>query len=111
MDVVSGAVHVVDEVCYDVISGICKLKEAGGLTLSDGQAVCAGCEADGGCRGKSEIPAEALKASGVLEKLGEELLDRYSETEIREALLEVIGLTEAGQLFVCLLYTSPSPRD
>ncbi|MCI9339225.1 MAG: thioether cross-link-forming SCIFF peptide maturase [Dorea sp.] len=100
MDVVSGAVHVVDEVCYDVISGICKLKEAGGLTLSDGQAVCAGCEADGGCRGKSEIPAEALKASGVLEKLGEELLDRYSETEIREALLEVIGLTEAGQLFV-----------
>ena len=48
MDVVSGAVHVVDEVCYDVISGICKLKEAGGLTLSDGQAVCAGCEADGG---------------------------------------------------------------
>ncbi len=100
MDVVSGAVHVVDEVCYDVISGICKLKEAGGLTLSDGQAVCAGCEADGGCRGKSEIPAEALKASGVLEKLGAELLDRYSETEIREALLEVIGLTEAGQLFV-----------
>lgn len=100
MDVVSGAVHVVDEVCYDVISGICKLKEAGGLTLSDGQAVSAGCEADGGCRGKSEIPAEALKASGVLEKLGAELLDRYSETEIREALLEVIGLTEAGQLFV-----------
>lgn len=100
MDVVSGAVHVVDEVCYDVISGICKLKEAGGLTLSDGQAVCAGCEADGGCRGKSEIPAEALKASGVLEKLGAELLDRYIETEIREALLEVIGLTEAGQLFV-----------
>ncbi len=100
MDVVSGAVHVVDEVCYDVISGICKLKDAGGLTLSDGQAVCAGCEADGGCRGKSEIPAEALKASGVLEKLGAELLDRYSETEIREALLEVIGLTEAGQLFV-----------
>ena len=27
MDVVSGAVHVVDQLCYDVIAGICKLKE------------------------------------------------------------------------------------
>lgn len=65
MDVNSGAVHVVDDVTYDVI------------TLF-----------------------EELTASEIVERLK----DKYSETEIREAIEEVRQLKEDGQLFTEDIY-------
>ncbi len=87
MDVVSGAVHVVDQVCYDVIAGICKSDEA------DGFEACKGLQEGPG------ITAETLKEPETFQKLAAELNGRYSEEEIGEALRDVIELTEAGQLF------------
>ncbi len=82
LDVNSGAVHVVDELCYDVIA--C-------LSGQDG----------------THTP-ETLKDGRALALLKESLGDRYIESELAEALEDVAELAEAGQLFApdcyeCLL--------
>ena len=74
MDVISGAVHVVDDLCYDVIES---LNEPG----------------------KDYTKEELLEPSvleGVIEKLG----GTYQESEIRDAFSDVVELTEEGRLFV-----------
>lgn len=72
LDVNSGAVHVVDELCYDVIAHL----DAG------------------------EEPDEAaLDRPETLEGLLAALKDRYKEEEIREALEDVKELTREGRLF------------
>ncbi len=74
MDVVSGAVHVVDELCYDVVSELCK------------------CQV--------EHTEQTLKEPEVLEGLIRELGGQYAEEDIRDALEDVTELTETGRLFV-----------
>lgn len=74
MDVYSGSVHVVDDVCYDVIEKLYTPEE--------------------------EPTAESLKQPEVLKKLNAELGQTYEADEIRDALADVIELTEGGQLFV-----------
>ncbi len=73
MDVYSGAVHVVDELCYDVIAKLSKENEA--------------------------HTAKTLKEPCVLKGLKKELGQKYEEGEIEDALADVIELTEAGRLF------------
>ena len=72
LDVNSGAVHVVDELCYDVIAHL-----------------AAGEEPD----------EAALDRPETLEGLLAALKDRYKEEEIREALEDVKELTREGRLF------------
>lgn len=74
MDVISGSVHVVDDICYDVIA--C-LNEKG-----------------------IDYTAEELGSPSVKKELEERLTDRYEQTDIQEALQDIIELTAAGQLFV-----------
>lgn len=74
LDVCSGAVHVVDDLCYDVIS------------------VLSGQEKD--------YTSEELKASEVYCLLEKKLGKIYAAEELRDALEDVTELTEAGQLFV-----------
>ncbi len=74
MDVYSGAVHVVDDVCYDVIACLNEREE--------------------------EHTADTLKEPSVLVDLRKGFEQRYKEDEIKDALSDVIELTEAGQLFV-----------
>ena len=78
LDVYSGAVHVVDDLCYDVIE-----------SLYDSE---------------NEPDAESLKSEAVSGKLLKDLKGRYEEQEIRDALSDVIELTEAGQLFAKDIY-------
>ncbi len=73
LDVYSGAVHVVDDLCYDVIEVLSR---------------------DG------EPTVEVLKAPETLSLLKEELGASYSEQDLEDALSDVIELTEGGQLFV-----------
>ncbi len=75
LDVYSGSVHVVDELCYDVIA---KLEES-----------------SGGCG----YTPEALKSPEMHRLLQESLGRTYTETELAEALSDIAGLTEAGRLF------------
>ena len=78
MDVYSGAVHVVDDVCYDVIAEVNRAEE--------------------------EPTAESLKIpevrAGLLAKLGA----RYEAADIEDALSDVIELTEGNQLFMKDIY-------
>ena len=74
MDVYSGAVHVVDDVCYDVIAEVNK--------------------------SETEPTAESLKEADVKEKLLQTLGNKYETSDIEDALSDVIELTEGGQLFV-----------
>lgn len=78
MDVYSGAVHVVDDVCYDVIAEVNRAEE--------------------------EPTAESLKTpevrAGLLAKLGA----RYEAADIEDALSDVIELTEGNQLFMKDIY-------
>ena len=73
LDVCSGAVHVVDDLCYDVIERL---------------------------NGQNEgHTADSLKKPEVFEDLREALGVKYTEEELRDALLDVTELTQAGQLF------------
>ena len=72
--VYSGSVHVVDDVCYDVIAEVNK--------------------------SETEPTAGSLKEAGVKEQLLQSLGDRYETSDIEDALADVIELTEGGQLFV-----------
>ncbi len=74
LDVCSGAVHVVDDLCYDVIS------------VLNGQ--------------EKDYTAEELKAPEVYSLLEEKLGKVYPADELKDALEDVAELTEAGQLFV-----------
>ena len=74
MDVISGAVHVVDDLCYDVIES---LNEPG-----------------------KDYTKEELLESSVLEGVIEKLGGTYQESEIRDAFSDVVELTEEGRLFV-----------
>lgn len=73
LDVNSGAVHVVDGLCYDVIAALEEAPEA--------------------------RTAERLKAPDTLEGLKEKLGGTYDAKEIEEALADIVELTEAGRLF------------
>ncbi len=77
---VSGAVHVVDELCYDVIAAL-----SGGV---------------------KEPAAAELRDPEVLEELVQKLGVSYGEDDIKDALADVTELTEAGQLFVEDTYES-----
>ncbi len=82
LDVNSGAVHVVDGLCYDVISCL--------------------------NRQNRDYTAETLKEPSVLEFLEQELGGAYIVSELKEALEDVAELTGAGKLFTpdcyaCLL--------
>ena len=74
MVVYSGSVHVVDDVCYDVIAEVNK--------------------------SETEPTAESLKEADVKEKLLQTLGNKYETSDIEDALSDVIELTEGGQLFV-----------
>lgn len=74
MDVYSGSVHVVDDVCYDVIA---KLNES-----------------------ETEPTAGTLKETDVKDQLLQSLGNKYEASDIEDALSDVIELTEGGQLFV-----------
>ncbi len=80
LDVVSGAVHVVDELCYDVIAALSE--------------------------GVKEPAAAELRDPEVLEELVQKLGVSYGEDDIKDALTDVTELTEAGQLFVEDTYES-----
>ena len=73
LDVYSGAVHVVDDLCYDVIAVLNEPDE--------------------------EPTAEILKSDLTWENLKKRLGDTYSEKDLRDALDDVIELTEDGKLF------------
>ena len=74
LDVYSGAVHVVDELCYDVIACLNEENEA-------------------------HTP-ETLQEGKTFEGLKNALQDTYSEEELKDALDDVTELTKNGQLFV-----------
>ena len=74
LDVYSGAVHVVDELCYDVIAHLNEENEA-------------------------HTP-ETLREKETLEGLKKAFQDTYSEEELKDALDDITELTEHGQLFV-----------
>ena len=74
LDVYSGAVHVVDELCYDVIACLNEENEA-------------------------HTP-ETLQEEKTFEGLKNALQDTYSEEELKDALDDVTELTKNGQLFV-----------
>ena len=73
LDVYSGAVHVVDDLCYDVIAVLNEPDE--------------------------EPTAEILKSDLTWENLKKRLGDTYSEEDLRDALDDVIELTEDEKLF------------
>ena len=81
LDVNSGSVHVMDELCYDVIQEL--------DTMGIDQA---------------ENPVEELKkeetAAGLLEKLSA----KYAESDLKDAYGDIVELTEAGQLFTKDIY-------
>lgn len=73
LDVNSGAVHVVDELCYDVIEQL--------------------------GRERDTWTAESLRAPELPERLREHLGGAYDSSDIGEALADAAELTEAGRLF------------
>ena len=74
LDVYSGAVHVVDDLCYDVIERL------------NGQ--------------NENHTADSLKEPAVLEDLCSTLGGKYTAEDLEDALADVIELTEEGRLFV-----------
>ena len=83
MDVISGAVHVVDQLCYDVIYELNK-----------------------SCEGREERALEILRDPSVFQGLLDVLGRRYERDDLVDALADVIELTEAGRLFVKDTYES-----
>ena len=80
LDVYSGAVHVVDELCYDLIAWLTQQKES--YTAQE--------------LGEDELGQSAVQA----------LSGKYKEEEIREGLADIQELTEARQLFTEDTYES-----
>ena len=82
LDVNSGAVHVVDELCYDVIACLSGQNDA--------------------------HTEETLKESAVFELLKEQLGGRYIEDELKEALEEVTELNALKGSFANIEYALPN---
>lgn len=80
LDVCSGAVHVVDDLCYDVIA---RLNEQ-----------------------NDKHTVDTLKAPEVMEDLKASLGDKYSDEDLSDVLADVIEITEAGRLFTEDVYES-----
>lgn len=78
LDVNSGAVHVVDDLCYDVIE---KLNE-----------------------NNEDHTVESLKDPAVFESLKNTFSGKYPEEDLKDALDDVIELTEGGRLFTKDIY-------
>ncbi len=74
LDVYSGAVHVMDELCYDVTE---KLNEE-----------------------NENHTVDTLRASETMKRLTDTLGGKYTEAELRDALEDIIELTAGGTLFV-----------
>ncbi len=74
LDVYSGAVHVMDELCYDVTE---KLNEQ-----------------------NENHTVDTLRAPETMKRLTDALGGKYTEAELRDALEDVIELTAGGTLFV-----------
>ncbi len=74
LDVNSGSVHVVDDLCYDVIASLSRQNE--------------------------EHTVQTLKEEKTYADLRQALGDTYGETDLKDALEDVMELTENGQLFV-----------
>ena len=74
----SGSVHVVDDMCYDIIAQLDK------QNVEENQGI--------------------LEESSTLEGVKEALKDCYPEAEIEEALEDIKELTKAGQLFTKDIY-------
>ncbi|EJW92239.1 radical SAM domain protein, partial [gut metagenome] len=81
LDVNSGSVHVVDELCYDVIQAL--------DTMGIDQA---------------ENPVEELKKEETEEGLLKTLAGAYPESDLKDAYGDIVELTEAGQLFTKDIY-------
>lgn len=73
LDVNSGSVHVVDDVCYDLIASLEAMNP--------------------------EHTEETLRSGDAFARVKEELGNRYSTEELSEAMEDIIALTGAGQLF------------
>lgn len=73
LDVYSGSVHVMDDLCYDATAVLNEQNEV--------------------------HTEETLSDSRVPELLAEKLGDKYKEEELKEALADITELTKAGQLF------------
>lgn len=80
LDVNSGSVHVVDDLCYDVIACL--------ETLNPEQT------------------EETLQREETLAQIKEQLRENYKEDELEEALADIAELTKAGQLFTKDVYES-----
>ena len=78
LDVYSGAVHVVDDLCYDVIEQL--------------------------NAGETEPTVDSLKSLETKENLIASLKDRYAEPDLNDALSDVIELAENRQLFAKDIY-------
>ena len=78
LDVYSGAVHVVDDLCYDVIEQL--------------------------NAGETEPTVDSLKSPETKENLMTSLKDRYAESDLNDALSDVIELAENRQLFAKDIY-------
>ena len=72
----SGSVHVVDDMCYDIIEQLDQFE--------------------------IEEHAERLEDASVLESVKSALKENYPEAEIEEALEDIKELAKAGQLFTKL---------
>lgn len=73
LDVNSGSVHVVDELCYDLIACLEAMN--------------------------SEHTEDTLKSEAVFAQITEQLKNKYSTEDLKEALEDIAELTKAGQLF------------
>ena len=80
LDVYSGAVHVVDDLCYDVIAVLNEPDE--------------------------EPTAEILKSDLTWENLKKRLGDTYSEEDLRDALDDVIELTCSESVYSMFSHVS-----
>ena len=78
LDVNSGSVHVVDDMCYDIIEQLDQFE--------------------------IEEHAERLEDASVLESVKSALKENYLEAEIEEALEDIKELAKAGQLFTKDIY-------
>lgn len=80
LDVCSGAVHVVDDLCYDVIAHLNEQND--------------------------KHTADTLKKPETMEDLKAALSEHYCEEELQDALADVIEITQEGRLFTEDVYES-----
>ena len=80
LDVNSGSVHVVDDLCYDVIACLEAMNP--------------------------EHTEETLRSEETLAQIQKQLKEKYEENELEEALADIAELAKAGQLFTKDIYES-----